>query len=258
MASDPSRSVRVLTWNLQGSSGVDTRAVADVITRVDADIVMMQEIQRGQASRLAAAVDMPGHRWAFKHWAIIKRAEGAAVLSAHRLVSARSFVLRREPFWTWRRRVALETTFERDGKPFTAINIHLSAHDDGERRRHEAGLVLARSSTLSPAPVIGGDLNDSPGGPGYEAFVTAGWVDAWRAVHGNDDLVAGATNWTAGDRLGRPPTQRLDYVFAPPGWFVESCNVAVDAARLDDASALSDHLPVAATLRPPAPEGSAA
>ncbi len=64
---------------------------------------------------------------------------------------------------------------------------------------------------------------------------------------------AGATNWTAGHRLGRPPTQRLDYVFAPPGWLVESCTVAVDATRLDDAAVLSDHLPVAATLRPPAP-----
>ncbi len=66
----PTESLCVLTWNLQGSRGVDTGAVADVIMRVDADVVMLQEIQRGQASRLAAAVGMPGHRWAFKHWAI--------------------------------------------------------------------------------------------------------------------------------------------------------------------------------------------
>ena len=165
-------------------------------------------------------------------------------------------MLRRAPFWSWRRRVALEATFERDGQPFTCVNVHLSPHDDGERRRHEAGLVLARSAGLSSAPVIGGDLNDAPGGPGYEVFTAAGWIDAWRAVHGDDEL-AGATNWTAGHRLGRPPTQRLDYVLAPPGWLVESCTVAVDGARLDDASVLSDHLPVAATLRPPAPEAAA-
>ena len=33
----------------------------------------------------------------------------------------------------------------------------------------------------------------------------------------------GATNWTPGDRAGRPPTQRIDYVFAPPGCGRRGC-----------------------------------
>jgi endonuclease/exonuclease/phosphatase family metal-dependent hydrolase len=255
MARDPSSSVRVLTWNLQGSTGVDTGAVADVIGRVGADIVMLQEIQRRQTWRLSSAMGMPGRRWAFKHWSIVTSAEGVAVLTPHRLVEARSFVLRRGPFWSWRRRVALEALCERAPQQFAVVNVHLSPHGEGARRRHEAALILLRSARLSPAPVIGGDLNDASGGPAYEEFTAAGWTDAWRAIHG-DDEVAGATNWTAGHRLGRPPTQRIDYVLAPPGWLVESCTVAVDGARLDDASALSDHLPVAATLLPPATEAA--
>ena len=251
MAIDPRGSVRVLTWNLQGSTGVDTGAVADAIARVGADIVMLQEVQRRQTSRLASAVGMPGRRWAFKHWAVVTRAEGVAVLTPHRLVASRSFVLRSAPFWSWRRRVGLEATFAPDDQPLPVLNVHLSPHDEGDRRAREARDLIARSAGLPSPPVIGGDLNDTPGGPAYEVLTAAGWIDAWRAVHGDDEL-AGATNWTRGHRLGRPPTQRLDYVLAPPGWRVECCSVAVDGARLDDASALSDHLPVAATLRPPA------
>ena len=196
MAIDPRGSVRVLTWNLQGSTGVDTGAVADVIARVGADIVMLQEVQRRQTSRLASAVGMPGRRWAFKHWAVVTRAEGVAVLTPHRLVDSRSFVLRSAPFWSWRRRVGLEATFAPDDQPLPVLNVHLSPHDEGDRRAREARDLIARSAGLPSPPVIGGDLNDTPGGPAYEVLTAAGWIDAWRAVHGDDEL-AGATNWTA-------------------------------------------------------------
>jgi endonuclease/exonuclease/phosphatase family metal-dependent hydrolase len=242
-------SLHVLTWNLQGSRGVDTAAIAEVIGRVGADVVLLQEIQRAQAARLASAVTMPGHRWTFKHWTILRRAEGAAVLTRHRLVASDSFVLRRAPFWSWRRRVALEATIERDGSPFGVVDVHLSPHGDGERRRHEAQLILARVADAPHAPVIGGDLNELPGGPAHATFTAAGWTDAWQAANGDDEL-AGATNWTPGPRAGRPPTQRLDYVLVPPAWSVEACAVPIDASRRDDAAGLSDHLPVSATLRP--------
>src|SRR5262245_23380381 len=147
-AADP---LRVLTWNVQGSRGVDTAAVADVITRVGADVVLLQEVQRVQAARLAAAVDMPGHRWTFKHWTLFRRAEGAAVLSRHRLVASESFVLRRAPWWSWRRRVALEATIERDGWSFGVVDVHLSPHAEGERRRHEAQHILARAGAVPHA-----------------------------------------------------------------------------------------------------------
>lgn len=249
--------LHVLTWNVQGSRGVDTAAVAEVIRRVGADVVLLQEIQRAQAARLAAAVDMPGHRWAFKHWTILRRAEGAAVMTRHRLVASDAFVLRRALFWSWRRRVALEATVERDGSPFGVVDVHLSPHGDGQRRRHEARLILARIADAPHATVIGGDLNELPGGPAHAAFTETGWTDAWQAANGDDEL-AGATNWTSGPRVGRPPTQRLDYVLAPPGWSVEGCSVPIPAARHDAAAALSDHLPVAATLRPSGPGAAAA
>jgi endonuclease/exonuclease/phosphatase family metal-dependent hydrolase len=250
-AADP---LRVLTWNVQGSRGVDTAAVAEVIRRVGADVVLLQEIQRVQAARLAATVDMPALRWAFKHWTIVRRAEGAAVLTRHRLVASESFVLRWAPFWSWRRRMALEATLERDGSPFGVVDVHLSPHGEGGRRRDEAQRILARIADATHATVIGGDLNELPGGPAHATFTAAGWTDAWQAVNG-DDEAAGATNWTSGPRIGRPPTQRLDYVLVPRGWSVEACVVPIDPASYDDAAVLSDHLPVAATLYPAQPGG---
>ena len=96
----------------------------------------------------------------------------------------------------------------------------------GGKRRSSS----TRARRLPRLPVIAGDCNDVPDGPGPADFGAAGWVDAWTL----DRLagVDGSTNWTAGERRGRPPTQRLDYVFVPPGWTV------VDAAVLASRGAL--------------------
>ena len=78
-------------------------------------------------------------------------------------------------------------------------------------------------------------------------LVGAGWIDAWAEVNGAD---GGATNWTPGAQPA-VPTQRLDYVFAPPGSVVGACTIPVDHERLDDVAVLSDHLPLVATVRLP-------
>ena len=244
--------VRVLTWNLQGSRGVDIAAVAEIIRGTGAEIVALQEIRKRQVGELGSALGMDEQWWVFKHWPVVGPPEGAAVLTPHRLIATGSVVLQRAPFWSWRRRVVAEATLSRDGERFAIVNVHLSPHDATERRDREAGVVIERATTNSPVPIICGDLNELPGGPAYRTFVGAGWTDAWLAVRGEADEEAGATNWTAGPRVGRPPTQRIDYVFAPPGWLVEGCIVAVEADSFDDAAGLSDHLPVVATLRPPA------
>jgi endonuclease/exonuclease/phosphatase family metal-dependent hydrolase len=244
--------VRVLTWNLQGSRGVDAAAVAEIIRRTGAEIVALQEIRRQQVGELGAALGMDERWWVFKHWPVVGRPEGLAVLTQHRLVATSSVVLQRAAFWSWRRRVVAEATLSRDGERFAVVNVHLSPHDATTRRGREASVVLERASTNSPTPILCGDLNEGPDGPAYRTFVGAGWTDAWLAATGDDAEAAGATNWTAGRRVGRPPTQRIDYVFAPPAWLVESSAVAVEPDRFDDVARLSDHLPVVATLRPPA------
>ena len=85
--------------------------------------------------------------------------------------------------------------------------------------------------------------------PARPTLGAAGWIDAWTLDRLVD--VDGSTNWTAGDRRGRPPTQRLDYVFVPPGWSVVDAAVLAAPERFDWFAERSDHLPFVAAVRPP-------
>jgi endonuclease/exonuclease/phosphatase family metal-dependent hydrolase len=241
--------ITVVTWNLLGSTGLDVAGVAGVLRAADPDVIVLQEVGRGHAGALAGTLGM-AQRWAFKHltW---PHAEGMAVLTPHRIVRSTRFLIRRAPFWHWRRRVALTVELERTGERFAVINVHLSAHDEGaSHRRREAAEVLAAARRLPGLAVVAGDCNDEAGGAGPSELAAEGWIDAWAAAGTGD----GATNWTPGERHGRLPTQRLDYVFAPPGGTVANCTVLASTDRLDWFADRSDHLPVSAVLRPPGGE----
>ena len=137
--------ITIVTWNLQGSQGVDVDGVAEVVRAIGADVVVVQEIQRKQARRVAKALDMSAMRWAFKSLAWSTWPEGLAVFTPHELVSTDSFLLQRAWFWNWRRRIGLAAEVARGDERFGVINVHLSPHDAGERRRREAHLVVERA-----------------------------------------------------------------------------------------------------------------
>jgi len=239
--------VRVLTWNVQGSAGVDVDAVARHIRAQSPDLVALQEVQRRQAARLGGALAMAGRRWAFKHWPIVHRAEGLAVLTPHRFLAAEPFRIRGGPIWSWRRRIGIDATVDTGAVIVRVLDVHLSPHDD-EARRTEARLLIDRAGRGVPAPLVVGDLNDQPRRGAHAELLGGGWIDAWQRVHGD---AAGATSWTSGDRRRRPPTQRLDHVLAPSGSVVEDATVLDDP--LEQLGALSDHLPLMATVRLPEP-----
>lgn len=240
-------SVTVVTWNVQGSAGLDIAGVADVVARAAPDVVVIQEVGWWQSRRLSRRLGMK-RKWAFKHFRW-PGPEGLAVLTPHRIVSSRHFVLRKERWSDWRRRIALSAEIGRGDERIHVINVHLSPHDDVDARRTEAAVVLGAARRLPSLPLIAGDCNDIPGRPGPADLAAAGWIDAWML----DRLVAvdGATNWTAGKRHGRPPTQRLDYVFVPAGWRVIDAAVLATADRHDWFAERSDHLPLSVVASPP-------
>lgn len=243
----------LVTWNLQGSAGVDVDGVADVIASIGADVVIVQEVQQAQARRVSRALDMPNMRWAFKNLSPSTWPEGLAIFTPHHLRSAETFLLRRSWFWNWRRRIGLVAEIERGDERFGVINVHLSPHAEGDHRRREAHLVVERARRADRFPVIAGDLNDVPGGPGYTVLTGSGWFDAWSIEKSVE--ADGATNWTPGDRFGRVPTQRLDFVFVPAGWTVDEARVLAEADRFDWFAERSDHLPLLVIVRPPSPGG---
>ena len=67
------------------------------------------------------------------------------MLTPHRIAGSERFVLRRERWWDWRRRIAIRAEIDRRGMSFGVINVHLSPHDDGDNRRREAAIVLDRA-----------------------------------------------------------------------------------------------------------------
>ncbi len=230
----------VVSWNAQGSQGMNVPAVADALARFDADVVLLQEIQRRQLGALRRAGSWVDARWRFKHWPVRIPAEGLGVLSRLALVDVHVQMLARAlQFWSWRRRIALHVGVPRDGTMLRFVDVHLGAGVTPEERTRQARAVLAHSPD---AAVVGGDLNAAPGSLELETFARAGHRDAERRRWA--DRPAPATNWAPGPRTG-PPTQRLDYLL------VTDDVVVLDAEVPDDWrtwAAWSDHLPVVARL----------
>jgi endonuclease/exonuclease/phosphatase family metal-dependent hydrolase len=244
--------LRLLTWNLKGSTGVDIARVSAHIRAAGADVVALQEVQRHQARALAHTLGARSLRWAFKHQPLDTWAEGGALVGVTRQVTARALALsyRWQP-WTWRRRIAV--IGEVDGG-VTVVNLHLSTGASGARRVAEVGTALAAAP--GRPLILAGDLNERPGGPVAAALSALGLRDAW--PDGDDPGYTDFHGWTPG--TDRPPTQRIDYVYASTG--VEVAAISVPRFGEPGFSAfaeLSDHLPVSAEVElgaRPSPSGS--
>lgn len=230
----------VVTWNAQGSRGVNTALVADALAALEPDLVMFQEIQRRQLGALRAALSMIDARWRFKHWPVRVPAEGLGLLARHPVVEAHSQVLaHRWQFWNWRRRIALHATMRVGDRTVRVVDVHLGAGVDHDERTRQARAVLDHTRGVA---VIGGDLNAEPGSRELDAFAAAGWCDA-EVRHRNGVGRTPATNWAPGPRTAAP-TQRLDYILVRDTTEVLHACVP-DWERW---GVLSDHVPVVTRL----------
>lgn len=180
------RTLRVLTYNIHHGEGTDERfdyeRLAGVITKLDPDIVALQEVDRG--TERASGVDQTRllARLCRLHYAFGQAMPhqggqyGEAILS--RFPIERSFVhplpyqLDREP------RAALEAVMDIDGLgPISFVGTHL-CHQSNELRT----LQTQRLGQLFPAqkgqPVIlAGDFNARPGSDPMNVLLDAGWID---------------------------------------------------------------------------------
>lgn len=226
---------RVVTWNLQGRRRPDLDEVARHVLNVRADLALLQEVQRGQARELAATLGWCVE-WRFKHWPVLARPEGLAVLSREPVAGATTVVLaHRWRWWSWRRRIAIAATVGGLG----VVDTHLGAGvDDEERVRHA---TVSAAAVPDPVGFLAGDLNAAPGSDVLHSLAAAGLRDAWAETRPGE---AGPTNWPPGPR-DRPPTQRLDYVLVGEALRVLDASLPDEPSRF---AALSDHLPLAVTV----------
>lgn len=232
-----------LTLNIHGGSTkageLDLQRVADELEIWDADVVMLQEVDRGrprsdlvdQATWLA---DQLGLEAAYGPTRRMRPGRsGNAVLSRFPVVGSANTVLPREPGLY--RRGALAVTVRVGDQEVDVISTHLD-HVRPSARRAQASAV-ADLVVSSPRPVLlGGDLNTEPGFPPLRILVRAGLVDVFGAVGEGEGLTVPAYS----------PRRRIDYLLADPAF------APVEADVLG--SAVSDHRAVRATveLLPPA------
>lgn len=228
---------RVLTWNIRGSHRPDLALIGEVIAGQRPDVVLLQEVRRSQAVRLAQRLGSHVY-WARKHypWTPVLwwLAEGLAVLSPRPVTDGRVVTLTPDiSSWIHRHRVVVAATVaptdsEVDSEVDSHLrvyNVHLST-DDRLGRIGEAERVQVLINVERPALcVMGGDLNDTPAAEIVAALAPAGLVDPG----GTLTNPAGA------------PTARIDYVLVPRDVEVTDRWTPEGADQWGD---LSDHLPV--------------
>lgn len=255
--------LRVATWNVHDLFDAEDRllppgvedalpspeaveakldAVAAVLLRVDADVVLLQEVETlALASALAARA---GYGEARLVEGNDPRGIDVAVLSRpsiHRYVS-HAAELDGEGRTLWPRD-CVEVHLDVGGRRIAIVASHLSSRlsDDGTRRAAQAARMRAIADAISEADpealvLVGGDLNDPPTAPALAPLLGDG-------AH-VDPLPSWETTWSSGSRAERLDALLVDRSSA------EAIVRAVVEHETDVARA-SDHQPVVLDLRLP-------
>ncbi len=267
LAPPPSRAgraavrVRVATWNVHDLFDSEDRIVppgdldpvpaeaeveekiarvAAVLRRVDADLVLLQEVEnRALLERLAAAAAYPGARLVDGN---DPRGIDVAVLSRLPLHAYASHLRELGPdgrlLWP---RDCVEAHVEAGGRRIVLVGSHLSSSlsDDGTRRGWQAARlreIAEEVAAADPSALVlaGGDLNDTPESAPLALLVGDGAF--------LDPVPGTAASWlgTSGGAA------RLDYVLVPADAAALVESASVDAGS--DVAAASDHRPVVVDL----------
>jgi endonuclease/exonuclease/phosphatase family metal-dependent hydrolase len=226
--------LRVLVYNIHAGKDAgladNLARVAGVVRETGADLVLLQEVDRGtersgrvdQAAELARLTGMHGvfgktldFQGGGYGLALLSRWPVSGDTLVHLAVDPPGEPAgnTREPRGVLRARVAAP------GGPLYLLNTHLDAAGPDTFRRREAAALLEVAGRLRDGGervLLGGDFNDTPESAVVAGVLGAGWRDAWAACGG------------AGEGLTFPakaPTKRIDYLFLPPGTRCDSAEV---------------------------------
>jgi endonuclease/exonuclease/phosphatase family metal-dependent hydrolase len=243
------KTVRVLVFNIHAGKDAagasNLQRVAELVDSTDADIVLLQEVDRGTArsgnvDQVAALQQATGFDAAFGP--SLARYDGGeygiAVLSRWGIGLRQTTPLSVAPAQaraggSAEPRVALlMLTSSRIGT-FRAINTHLDP-SDAQARGQEIGRLVGlfkEQPPSGPPIVVGGDFNATPDDAGLEPLRAAGLRDAWTECGSGDGFTYPADK----------PVRRIDYLFL-------GGELKCSSAQVIDTQ-VSDHRPVLVTLR---------
>ncbi|MCX6926511.1 MAG: endonuclease/exonuclease/phosphatase family protein [Verrucomicrobia bacterium] len=235
------KAFRVMTYNIHHGEGmdgkVDLQRIADLIRREQADIVALQEVDKGVER--TARRDCPAELAALtglscvfsNNYAFQGGEYGNAVLTR--------FPIKR---WTNRhyrmlspseQRGLLQVVLDVHGRELVFMDTHVDyRRDDAERLLNAAEILEAVQPYRGRPIILCGDFNDTPDSRTHQKIAQE-FTDLW--------LEAGT-----GDGFTIPseqPRQRIDYIWISKG-------VAIEALRMwVPKSEASDHLPVMGEFR---------
>lgn len=231
--------LRVMSYNIHHGEGLDKRLdlerIARVILDARADIVGLQEVDRGvertQRRDLPAELaKLTGMHVRFERNILHQGGDyGNATLSRFPIKSARNLHYRM--LRPGEQRGVLQVVVDVQGRDVLVLNTHLDYRPDDIERRSNVEELRALVAAAGKTPVIlVGDFNavpDSAPIASLREFLT----DVWTVVGRGDGFTIPV----------RKPAKRIDYIWTTPGAFEpRAINVLQSEA--------SDHLPVIAEL----------
>ncbi|MCZ7637177.1 MAG: endonuclease/exonuclease/phosphatase family protein [Verrucomicrobia bacterium] len=229
---------RVMTYNIHHGEGLDGRVdlerIAELIRAQQADIVALQEVDRGvqrtgRRDFPAELAALTGLTCVFSNNFAFQGGEyGNAVLTRFPVVRWTNTHLRM--LRPAEQRGVLQLVLEVHGRELLFLNTHIDYRpDDAERLANVAQFreVLAQYPGL-PA-VFAGDFNDTPGSRTHHAM-SEHWTDVWASAGAGDGFTIPS----------QAPNKRIDYL-----WIRKDAPLRAVHAWVPTSTA-SDHLPVVA------------
>lgn len=237
--------LKIVTWNIE--RGVRLSAIAATLQEFDADVVLLQEVDRFAdrsgnrdiALELGKALGM--------HWATVGefqeigeggRGRGAtsnqAILSRFPILNPQPIVFSRQKLWRWRvnpmqPRRGSRVAIRAETAGVTFYNLHLESGDADDVRREQLEEVLRlHGAAPSAVTVIGGDLNtgDRARAGMLQRMADAGFIDALGPVGSR--------------RTSSKYVQPVDWIF------VRGANAL--GGRVEQREGISDHYPLVSTV----------
>jgi mRNA deadenylase 3'-5' endonuclease subunit Ccr4 len=156
-------------------------AVVDRVAELDADVIGLQEVERGARDAIDARLSGHASAYAMKGK---RRPDGCMTIHRSHIAVAKEQALH---YGDGSGHVALLVVFEIEGALVGVANTHFKWDPpDTERdRRHtlrQATELLATSRSLDPCPwIVLGDLNVEPDSAAIQVFRDAGFADAHEA-----------------------------------------------------------------------------
>lgn len=229
-----------MTYNIHHGEGLDGRVdlerIAGLIRQEKADIVALQEVDRGtertgrrdfpaELARLTGLTCVFSNNFSFQGGQY-----GNAILSRFPVLGATNHLYRKVN--ETEQRGLLQVSLAWRGRNLVVMNTHLDHRPDDAARWSNVAEIEHQLRQIGDAPVIlCGDFNDVPASRVYRRLSET-FDDAWKAAGRGDGFTIPASR----------PRRRIDYI-----WLRKNSPLTALRCWVPESTA-SDHLPVVAEI----------